>query len=209
MSGQETTTRGVDEPSPLPCESRLRILFEPSGRHESFFFEEGMTADVPGRITLYFGDADDDRSLALAEKLISAFRSGEGASVDVEGCFTFYHDDEELPPTPFEGVDMAPDWLRPIIEAYRKNGGPSLFAELQRLEGLVRAVTSHAPDSAFDREQNEARVEARDAQDAVLGSRKLMRERLDAAVDALKHYAQGDDSARARAVLTFIGVGEE
>ena len=183
-------------------DDRMHILFEPFNDTECLF-EDGI-ADVPARLVLCFGDVDDDGPLALAEKLVSSFRNGKGAFVEVEGRLTVYHDDEGLPPTAFRN-GTAPEWLQQIVDTYRKDGSPLLLKELRRLEGLVQAVTSHEPDSYFDEEQNEARTDARVAQDFVLGSRKPMREKLDAAVDALRHYAQGDDNERALAVLAFIG----
>lgn len=185
-------------------EPHVRIVFDPFSEKENSLFDACLGA-VLARLTLYF--VDDDGSLKLAEKLISSFRNGKGDAIEVEGSLTIYHDDDELPPTPFENV--APDWLAQIIDTYRKDGSPALLKELRRLEGLVEAVSSHEPDSHFDEEQNDARRDARVAQDVTLGSRELMRERLDAAVNALKHYAQGDDSARARAVLAFLDVDVE
>jgi len=73
-----------------------------------------------------------------------------------------------------------------------------------RLAGLVDAVESTEPDSYFTRAQVAFRRRVRLAQDAVLGSRESLREKLAAAADALEWYASQPNGERAKAVLGFI-----
>lgn len=175
----------------------LSIFFEPF-REETLIdlFETEGSADVSTILTLYFGGDDIEYPLKLAETLLSSVRSGAN-HVEVVGRLAIYHRDESLPPTPFD--EDAPEWLQQIIDTYRKDGGPALLKELERLQGIVDAVTSPQPDSHFNKEQNAARA-------AVLESRSSIQEKLDVAVDALKYYAEGSDGARARQAILFADI---
>ena len=73
-----------------------------------------------------------------------------------------------------------------------------------RLQGYVYAAESSAPDSGFSRAEVAHRKRVKRAQDAAFGSREEMRELLDAAVEALKWYADQPNGERAKIALKFI-----
>ena len=79
-----------------------------------------------------------------------------------------------------------------------------LKRERNRLAGLVDAVESTEPDSYFTKAQVAFRRRVRLAQDEMFGSRQLLREKLTAAVDALKWYGSQPQGEQARAVLDFV-----
>lgn len=170
------------------------IIFEPFTEEEDGDLDEGH-ANIQSLLIIHF--QDDDAPMKLAEMLVAHFRKqgGDGDFV-VPGQLWITHYDESLPPSPISGEDL-PTWLQEIINDYRK-------PEMVRLLGIVRAVESPEPDSYFNEEENEHRRTVRSVQDQVFGSREELRELLDAAKDALRHYALGSDSERAKQALAFI-----
>jgi len=183
------------------------ITFEPFPDDDSEIdeyedFEDGQTTLVHASLSIRF--SSDEDAVKLAEMMLAHFRGADrDEKFRVPGRFWFFHTDKSLPPSAVtQGV--FPDWLRLIFDAYRKTETPELLSELRRLQGIVAAVTSAKPDSYFDEEQNEHRADAKAAQDRAFGSREELRELLEAARDALRHYAAGSEPLRARHVLAFI-----
>ena len=92
---------------------------------------------------------------------------------------------------------------------------PTLAQRVGRLERerewlleLIDAVRSTDPDSAMTARQVAFRKEVNAALDCVFGSRVEVRERLDAAVDALRFYTEHwDKGERAQATVLFIQHG--
>lgn len=73
-----------------------------------------------------------------------------------------------------------------------------------RLQGYVWAAESSLPDSQFTRAEVDFRKRVKRAQDKVFGSREEMRELLDAAVKALRWYAEQPHGERAKIALKFV-----
>jgi len=172
-------------------------------------FSEDRIAWVHATMDIRFSD-DGESCVELAERLLTHFRENGTEPFSLPGRVWIFHDDETLPPSVFgnklgENETGLPEWLQTITDVYRKTEATKLLDELDRLQRLIHAVESSDPDSCFTKEENEHRQASRIVQDQVFGSRDELRELLDAARDALRHYAAGADPEPARAVLTFIG----
>jgi len=153
-------------------------------------------ATIQASLVIRWG-SDDDLPIKLAEMILAHFREyGGDRDLVIPGELWLHHDDEELPPTAVEG-DELPAWLQTTIQDYRK-------PEMTRLLGIIRAVESTEADSFFNEEENEHRRTVRIVQDKTLGSREELRELLEVAHDALRHYVTGADPDRAKHALAFI-----
>lgn len=174
--------KGPKDQIPTFCFDPFADEDEGAAEGEGFYEDTGL---APIRALLVARGGDD--LLRLAESLIAHCRENGDSTFCVTGYLWMTHDDEALPPSAFD-YDLLPDWLKQIISMYRKTEATEMLDELDRLRRIIDAARS---DKA--------------ARDRAHGSWEELRERLAAAADALKHYAEGGEGVdRARHVLAFI-----
>lgn len=177
------------------------IVFEPFSDWVDQHIDDGI-AGINAQLVLRLGDLEG-APLKLAQGLIGIARKGK-SELTVVGRLWFTHDDDSLPPSPIEHYDRIPAWLRQIIDAYRKTETREVLDELARLRGIIWAAESMESDSHFNEEENEHRKTTLQAQDAVFGSREVLRERLSVAADALRAYVSEENGEQARQALVFL-----